>query len=305
MKIITRKKKELISVIIPCFNEGILLERCLNSVINQTWENTEIVLVNDGSKAKITLEIIKKYEKLKGIKIIKQMNRGLPAARNTGIKNSKGNYLFFLDSDDWIEAETLEKMFWFLKINKDASYIFSDIVLEGEVKKFVKKEYNFFEQLFLNQIPYSIFISKEICLNYGGYDEKMKSGYEDWEFNIRLGSYGKIGKRLARPLFHYNVSSSGMLLSKTSKNHAKIWSYIITKNNNLYKFKNITLLWKKWRNKPSNYPLSIFFVWYFLFISLPNNWATKIFIILRNLKWLFSRKEILSTKKTFLEKNHE
>ena len=210
MKIINRNKKELISVIIPCFNEGILLERCLNSVINQTWENTEIVLVNDGSKAKITLEIIKKYEKQKRVKIINQINKGLPSARNKGIKNAKGNYLFFLDSDDWIEAETLEKMFFFLKKNKDASYIFSDIVLEGDVNKIMKKEYNFFEQLFLNQIPYSIFIRKDLWYKYGGYDENMILGYEDWEFNIRLGAFEKFGKRLAKPLFHYNVSSTAV-----------------------------------------------------------------------------------------------
>ena len=302
---ISRTKQELISVIIPCFNEGVLLERCLNSVINQTWKNTEIVLVNDGSEKRITLEIINKYKNLQRLNIIKQINRGLPSARNKGGKNAKGKYLFFLDSDDWIEPGTLENMFYFLKSSQEVSYIFSDIVLDGEVNKTVKKEYNFFEQLFLNQLPYSIFISKEIWEVFGGYDEDMKSGYEDWEFNIRLGSCGQNGKRLAKPLFHYNVSSSGMLLSKTSKNHGKIWNYIIAKNKNLYKFKNIIILWKKWRSKPSNYPLSIFFVWYFLFISLPNNWSTKIFIILRNLKWLFSRKKILSIKKIFSEKNHE
>ena len=68
--------------------------------------------------------------------------------------------------------------------------------MEGEVNKIVKKEYNFFEQLFLNQLPYSIFLIKEICLKYGGYDEEMRSGYEDWEFNIRLGSHNINGKRL-------------------------------------------------------------------------------------------------------------
>ena len=286
-----RKKQELISVIIPCFNEGVLLERCLNSVINQTWGNKEIVLVNDGSKAKITLQIIKKYENLQVVNVIKQINKGLPSARNKGIKNAKGNYLFFLDSDDWIEPDTLEKMFWFLKNNKDASYVFADIVLEGQVKKIVKKEYNFFEQLFLNQIPYSIFISKEICLKYGGYDEKMKSGYEDWEFNIRLGSYLEFGKRLAKPLFHYNVSRSGMLISNTSKNHGKIWKYIISKNKDLFDLKQIIFTWTKWRSKPSSYPLIIFFIWYFLFRFFPEMWLSKIFIFFRNLKWLFSRKK--------------
>ena len=109
-----KNENDLISIIIPCFNEGILLERCLNSAINQTWVNTEIVLVNDGSKKKITNDIIEKYRNFPDLYIIKQKNKGLPCARNRGVEFSKGKYLFFLDSDDWIEPETLEIMFYFL-----------------------------------------------------------------------------------------------------------------------------------------------------------------------------------------------
>jgi len=295
----SKTNNELISVIIPCFNEGVLLERCLNSVINQTWKNTEIVLVNDGSNNQCTIEIIQKYKNFPFINTVEQINRGLPSARNMGIKNAKGNYLFFLDSDDWIEPETLEKMYFFLKSFKDASYIFADIMLEGEVNKIVKKEYNFFEQLFLNQLPYSIFISKEICLKYGCYDKNMRSGYEDWEFNIRLGSHDIHGKRLSEPLFHYNVSNSGMLISKTSKKHSKIWRYIISKNKNLFRFQRLITLWKEWRSKPSSYPLFLFFGWYFLFKFLPDSWISMIFIILRNFKWFFSRKKFLNSMKKF------
>ena len=82
-------------------------------MINQTWGNTEIILVNDGSKDQITLDIIKKFESIEILNIINQDNKGLPAARNTGIKNAKGKFLFFLDSDDWIEPETLEYMYFY------------------------------------------------------------------------------------------------------------------------------------------------------------------------------------------------
>ena len=292
-----KKNKELISVIVPCYNSGVLLKRCLNSLIKQTWLNVEIILVNDGTTDKKTLKIIDNYRNISYFKIIDQSNRGLPSARNKGGWNAKGNYLFFLDSDDWIEPDTLEKMIFAIKNDPQVAFIFSDIVLEGDVNKIVKKEYNFFEQLFLNQIPYSIFISKKIWTKYGGYNEDMKSGYEDWEFNIRLGANSQFGKRLAEPLFHYNVSNEGMLLSHTSKKHGKLWRYIILKNKKLFKLKTLLLIWKEWRFKPSNYPLLILFVWYLFIRSVPEHWSTRIFILLRNSKWLFTRKRNYFDKK--------
>ena len=90
----------------------------------------------------------------------------------------------------------------------------------------------------------------------------MKLGYEDWEFNIRLGSYNHFGKRLPKPLFHYNVSNSGMLISKSSKSHLKIYKYIIKKNYDLYKFKNIIKIWLHWRK---NHPV-IHYSFLYLFI---------------------------------------
>ena len=91
---INKKDIELISVIIPCFNEGILLKRSLNSAINQTWDNIEIVLVDDGSSKEITLEIIDRYRDSPLVNILKQSNNGLPNARNSGVKYARGDYLF-------------------------------------------------------------------------------------------------------------------------------------------------------------------------------------------------------------------
>ena len=290
------KNNELISIIIPCFNSGVTLPRTLNSIINQTWENKEIIIVNDGSTDKETLNVISKYREIPGILVINQPNLGLPAARNAGAYASKGKYLFFLDSDDWVELDSLKLLYEFLKVNKDTAFVFSDIVLEGKVRKVIKKEYNFFEQLFLNQLPYSIFISKKNWMNFGGYDEDMRLGYEDWEFNIRLGASKNYGKRLSKPLFHYNVSNSGMLISKSSRHHAQIVHYIIAKNPDLYNFKKIFKVWLKWRNNLSTYPLIIFFPWFILIRTIPKPLISNLFVLLRNLKWFFSRNEISFSK---------
>ena len=276
------KKSSLISVIVPCFNSGKTIKRTISSIKKQTWINKEIIVVNDGSTDKFTLDTIKELKKNKIIKLINQNNYGLAAARNKGVKKSSGNYIFFLDADDWIEPEALQNMYNQLLKNKDCGYIFTDICLEGERSGFLEKEYNFFEQLFLNQIPYSIFISKKNFINNGFYDENMKLGYEDWELNVRLASNNLIGKRLPLPLFHYDVKKSGMLLSKSVKNHVKIWKEIKTKNKNLYSIKSLYLSWSLWRKKPSSYPLFIFFIWYLILKIFPDYFTLKLFLFLRN-----------------------
>lgn len=282
------KNANLISIIVPCFNSGRTLKRTIDSIINQTWTNKEIILINDGSNDKETLKILEEIKSINSIKFIDQKNSGLASARNKGVNKSKGKYLFFLDADDWIDPKTLEMMFFYLKNNKGCGYIFTDIFLEGKRKGILKKDFNLFEQLFLNQIPYSIFISKKDFIKYGFYDENMKLGYEDWELNIRLSANDLFGKRLPVPLFHYDVQDTGMLLSKSIKNHIKIWKSINKKNKSLYNFKRLFSTWLLWRKSPSSYPLPIFFVWYLMLILLPGFLNQKIFLILRNIS-LFLR----------------
>ena len=283
------KNSKLISIIVPCFNSGKTIKRTIESLKNQTWSQKEIIVVNDGSNDLNTLNILNSLE---GVLIINQKNCGLSAARNAGANKAKGRFLFFIDSDDWIEEDCLELMFNYSKENCSTNnnfYIFSDIVLEGNIKKNVTKNYNFFEQLFLNQVPYSIFIDRNTWQLNNGYDENMRLGYEDWEFNIRLGAKNIFGKRLPLPLFHYSVSSSGMLISKSSKYHAQIWNYIKNKNFELYKPKKILMNWKLWRKKDSSYPLIIFCLWYVLLQVLPQRINSIIFLLLRDFKWIFTR----------------
>ena len=291
-----KQNSKLVSIIVPCFNSGKTIKRTIESLKSQTWKKKEIIIVNDGSDDQETLDILNLFE---GVLIINQKNLGLSAARNTGAYKAKGRFLLFLDSDDWIEDDTLELMFNFFEKNISISknnFIFSDIILEGKVKKNVSKNYNFFEQLFLNQIPYSIFIEKNTWLLNNGYDENMRLGYEDWDFNIRLGAKSIFGKRLPIPLFHYSVSNTGMLISKSSKYHAQIWHYIKNKNSELYKPKNILKRWKLWRKEKSSYPLIIFFIWYFFLQILPNRFNSIIFLLFRNFKWFFSRNRFSNQK---------
>lgn len=97
-----------ISVIIPVYNAAKFLPRCLDSVINQTFKNIEIICINDGS-TDASLVILKSYQD-KRIKIIDKKNGGVSAARNDGIVAARGKYIHFFDADDWIDLDYYEKM---------------------------------------------------------------------------------------------------------------------------------------------------------------------------------------------------
>lgn len=102
---------DLVSVIIPVYNVEKYLAQCLDSVINQTYKNIEIICVNDGSTDN-SLKILEKYAKKDSrIKVISQKNAGLNGARNTGLHNMNGTYLTFLDSDDWMDIDWIEKAY--------------------------------------------------------------------------------------------------------------------------------------------------------------------------------------------------
>ena len=99
-----------LSVIVPVYNAEDHLEKCLDSIINQTFKDLEIILVNDGStdnSAKICDNYVKKDAR---IKVIHQQNSGVSAARNRGIDIAAGDYITFVDSDDWLEPQMYEKM---------------------------------------------------------------------------------------------------------------------------------------------------------------------------------------------------
>lgn len=154
-------KKIEISIIIPIYNVEKYLEECLNSVYNLELVNKEIILVNDGSKDN-SLEIAKKYKENYPEKtiLINQKNKGLSGARNTGIINSKGEYLFFLDSDDYVDTKELEL---FLE--------------EGITKKQDILVGNFFYK-YENEIKKSTFLNKNIENKTGLYYLKESFKYK-------------------------------------------------------------------------------------------------------------------------------
>ena len=96
-----------ISVVIPVYGVEKYIRQCLESIINQTYKNLEIIVVNDGTKDN-SMKIVEEYLSDERIKIINKQNGGLSSARNRGMEEATGKYIFFVDSDDWIELNTIE-----------------------------------------------------------------------------------------------------------------------------------------------------------------------------------------------------
>lgn len=125
--------KELVSIIVPMYNAEKYIEKCITSLLEQTYKNCEIIIVNDGSEDKSS-EIVEKIATQNvNIKIINQKNRGVSVARNTGIKNANGDYIIFVDADDYLAKDFVEYMLKLITMNNsEFAYSISNFKKENE-----------------------------------------------------------------------------------------------------------------------------------------------------------------------------
>lgn len=129
-----------ISVIVAIYNAEKFLKRCIDSILNQTIKDIEIICVNDGSTDGSAL-ILDGYKQFSNIKIITQENKGISEARNTGLTCAKGEYIAFMDADDFIDNDFYEKLYT-QAIKHDADIACAGIIRENEKKKTIIVKYN-------------------------------------------------------------------------------------------------------------------------------------------------------------------
>lgn len=126
------------SIIVPVYNVEKYIKKCLDSVFAQTLKDFEVIVINDGTKDK-SIELIKNYD----VKIINQKNQGLSAARNRGVKESRGEYLLFLDSDDYLEKDTLKELNESFKNNPDiVRFQIREVYEDGKVINYQEIPFN-------------------------------------------------------------------------------------------------------------------------------------------------------------------
>ena len=238
-----------ISVIIPVYNSEKYIERCLNSIINQTYKNLEIILLNDGSTDK-SYSIIEEYKKLDSrIKLINQNNQGVAKTRNKGILNSTGELIMFVDNDDYLDCDYIKKLYDEIEDN--------DVIVSGYKrvtdkkiiykKKIKKNNWGKFE----NVAPWGKLIKRNYLVknNIQFYDYSIG---EDIIFNFKLYTATKKIKIISN--YGYNWYYNNNSVSNTRQKKFN---------------KNILILLdemaKNDKDEMTKYYIGRYYIWYLLF----------------------------------------
>ncbi len=226
-----------VSVIIPCYNHGIFIDDAVQSVLNQTYQDFEIIIVNDGSTDEQTIRILNGYSHPK-IKVINMSNKGASQARNTGIEKSSGKYILPLDADDKIEKSYIEKSIRILNENQKTGIVYCKAAFWGSRNgDWILPEYSLSRILIVNCIFVSAMYRKKDWETAGGYNAVMSYGYEDWDFWLSLIENGAEVCRLPETMFFYrqhedlsrnanlifNLSKSLFTCLQIFKNHKKLY----------------------------------------------------------------------------------
>jgi glycosyltransferase involved in cell wall biosynthesis len=224
----------LVSIVIPCFNDAKYIEQAVNSVLNQSYPYKEIIVVDDGSNLE-TKVVLQKLES-KITKLITQNNLGQSTARNVGIRESKGDYILVLDSDDFFEPSFVEKAVKVFLENKNTKIVtcFANLILENG-KSYVYKPKGGDVACFLcsnGALGSAMFRKKDWKIS-GGYDETLRQGFEDWEFYIRLLQKEGIAQVIEEPLYNYRKRNNTTTQRANIVKYELLY-YLFLKNRELY-----------------------------------------------------------------------
>lgn len=202
-------KQTLVSVIIPCYNQGAYLAEALDSLLAQTFVNWECIIVNDGSHD-MTETVASKYcDRDVRFKYLAIENEGVSAARNFGILNSVGKYILPLDADDIIGTTYMQRAASILDTMPQVKLVYTEAEFFGErLGKWDLPSYSLYELTLSNMIFCSAFYRRSDFDNTNGYDISMKHGWEDWDFWIGLLKDGGEVIKLPEINFYYRIKTS-------------------------------------------------------------------------------------------------
>lgn len=232
----TEKPKARVAVIVPCYNHGLYLGECLDSVLQQTFSDWVCVVINDGSKddsRDIALEYCKQDSR---IHYLQQRNMGLSAARNNGIRSCESEYILPLDADDMIAPTYLEKTVSVADKDPEIKLVYTDCHLFGLVDQpFDLPEYSFQLLLQRNLFTATALYRRKDFNRTHGYEDKLLVGWEDWDFWLQLLYRDSIIIKVNETLFEYRQKENSMVRSLTVEQIHRIRRYVYYKHIDKYK----------------------------------------------------------------------
>ncbi len=204
--------KTLVSIIIPCYNNGKYLDETIQSVLNQTYREFEIIIVDDGSTDNLTKQYLSKLNH-SNITLFNREHEGVSSARNFGISQATGKYILPLDADDLISNDFLELAVAALNENPALKLVCCQVDFFGYRKGTMRfPEYTLEKLLAKNLFVVSSLFRRADFLQTSGYNSNMQEGFEDWDFWISLLKNGGEVFRLEKTCFFYRIH-------KTSRNN--------------------------------------------------------------------------------------
>jgi len=197
-------ERPLVSIVTPFYNRADTMPETIRSVLGQTFQDFEYIIVDDGSTDLESRHYLKRIKHEK-IRVVSQDNQGVASARNTGIAQARGKYIMCLDSDDLIEITYLEKSVLALEANPKTSIVTFNMQMFG--KQNDAFEYDELDPRSLihdNPLITSAMYRKQVWVDNGGY--KSDIGYEDWEFWVSAAEHGHFFMRIPEKLFLYRTA---------------------------------------------------------------------------------------------------
>lgn len=239
----------LVSVIIPTMNRPEEVTTAIRSVLNQTYQNFEIIVVNDAGED--ISDLIQRFNDERIKYICNEKNLGLPATRNKGIRNANGKFIAYLDDDDSYYSNHLETLVTELEIN-DCKVAYSDaycITYEGKgihekiKSKTIPYSFDFSRErlLVMNIAPIQCFMHSKECVDKVGYFDENLTTHEDWDFWIKLSLHYDF-KHIAQVTSEFNRRESLQSMTNSKLEDFAKTMKIIFDRYNKYTFKNPTIL---------------------------------------------------------------
>nr|WP_042246134.1 glycosyltransferase [Nonlabens ulvanivorans] len=224
-----------VSVVVPCFNQGEFLVECLQSVLNQSMDDWECIIVNDGSTDDSQIIANQWVEKDARFQLVSIDNAGVSNARNQGILRATGTYILPLDADDYLDKNYIKSALQIFQNSPSCKVVYGSVMLIGERnERWNLPEFSMEELAMSNIIPVTGIYRKTDWVRIKGYDLQLKKGLEDWEFWINLLKENPKVHYLEEITFYYRIKKDSRNTAVDVSAQKEIQSYIVKKHLDFY-----------------------------------------------------------------------